>query len=136
MRNLVLIVLLIAGGNALADGNDRYPFADRYQQQQFYQLLKELRCLVCQNQDLLDSNSPFAEDLRDEVYAMLNADYNEQEVLRFLTDRYGDFILFQPPLKNTTYFLWFAPFIFLGLGILLLLYGICRRNKLLGTREV
>lgn len=110
---------------------DRYQFDDPQAQAEFYQLLKELRCLVCQNQDLSDSNASLAEDLRQEVYALIQQGYSKAEVLRYVTDRYGDFILFKPPLQVSTYALWFTPFALLLLATGLLLYRIKRRTILL-----
>ncbi|MEE9451478.1 MAG: cytochrome c-type biogenesis protein [Gammaproteobacteria bacterium] len=110
-----------------AEVTDRYQFDDDQQQILFKQLLKELRCLVCQNQDLSDSNASLAEDLRQEVYALVVRDHNKEEILNFLTDRYGDFILFKPPLKATTYVLWIGPFVLLILAVFLLLRFVRRQ---------
>ena len=124
----ILLLYSLAISLAYALPADRYQFDDSEQRVEFYQLLKELRCLVCQNQDLSDSNAALAEDLRQEVYALLQQGYGKDEVLRYVTDRYGDFILFKPPLKAGTYVLWFAPFVLLVLTVGLLLYRIKRRN--------
>lgn len=114
-----------------ADNRDRYPFDDPDKQQQFYQLLQELRCVVCQNQDLLDSNASLAEDLRNEIYQMIQTGRNKKEIVEFLTSRYGDVVLFLPPLNQSTLLLWFGPFILLVLSVVLLIYGIGRRNRLI-----
>jgi cytochrome c-type biogenesis protein CcmH len=86
----------------------------------YQQLIEELRCLVCQNQSLADSNADLAEDLRTEVYRMLLAGKSDTEIVDFLVQRYGDFVLYQPPLKKTTVLLWLGPFLALGLGGILL----------------
>ena len=98
-----------------------YPFETPKQQAQFRGLLRDLRCLVCQNQDLADSNAGLAKDLRDEVYTHVQAGESDDEIMRYLTMRYGDFILFKPPVKAVTSMLWFGPFVFLvvGLGLFL-----------------
>jgi cytochrome c-type biogenesis protein CcmH len=96
--------------------NDFYPFSDVRQQAQFEHLLRELRCLVCQNQDLADSNASLATDLRNEVYHLVQAGQSDDEIVNFLTIRYGDFILFKPPMKAVTALLWFGPLFFLILG--------------------
>jgi len=94
-----------------------YPFEKPKQQAQFRGLLHELRCLVCQNQDLADSNAGLAKDLRDEVYAHVQAGESDDEIVRYLTMRYGDFILFKPPVKAVTSMLWLGPCLFLVVGL-------------------
>ncbi len=82
----------------------------------YHHLIGELRCLVCQNQSLADSNADLAEDLRDEVYTMLLAGKSDRDIVAFLVNRYGDFVLYRPPVKKTTMLLWFGPFVALALG--------------------
>jgi len=94
-----------------------YPLETPKQQAQFQGLLRELRCLVCQNQDLADSNAGLAKDLRDEVYTHVRAGESDDEIIRYLTARYGDFILFKPPVKSVTLMLWLGPFLFLSVGL-------------------
>ena len=91
-------------------------------------LEKELRCLVCQNQTLAESNAPLAMDLRNQVREQLAAGKSEREVVDFLVARYGDFVLYRPPLKGTTVLLWAGPFLFLALGFYLLLRVLRRRR--------
>jgi cytochrome c-type biogenesis protein CcmH len=86
---------------------------------QFQHLLKDLRCLVCQNQDLADSNADLAKDLRAQVYQMVKEGKSDTEISDFLTARYGDFILFNPPVKAVTFLLWFGPILFLLLGFII-----------------
>lgn len=95
-----------------------YHFETAKQEAQFKHLLTELRCLVCQNQDLADSDAGLAYDLRMKIYNKVREGQSDKEIISYLTERYGDFILFSPPLKMTTVFLWFAPFLFIGLGLL------------------
>lgn len=97
--------------------HDLYPLPTERQASQFRHLLSELRCLVCQNQDLADSNAGLANDLRMEVYNRVKNGQSDREIIDYLTERYGDFILFNPPLKSITAMLWVAPIIFLSLGI-------------------
>lgn len=94
-----------------------YPFDSPKKEAQFHHLLKDLRCLVCQNQDLSDSHAELAQDLRNEVYRMVQEGKSDTEVYDYLTARYGDFILFNPPIKAMTYLLWFGPLGFLILGL-------------------
>jgi len=80
-------------------------------------LENELRCLVCQNQTLADSNAPLAEDLRKEVRDLATGGKSDDEIRAYLVARYGDFVLYKPPVKSTTYVLWFGPFLLLATGV-------------------
>jgi cytochrome c-type biogenesis protein CcmH len=91
-------------------------------------LANELRCLVCQNQTLADSNAPLAVDLRNQIREQLAAGKSEDEVRGFMVARYGDFVLYRPPLKATTIALWVGPFVFLLLGAWLLRRVVRRRT--------
>lgn len=82
----------------------------------YQQLLEELRCLVCQNQTLADSHADLAQDLRNEVYRMLTEGKSDDEVRQFMVARYGDFVLYKPPIKFSTTLLWFGPFILIALS--------------------
>ena len=94
-------------------------------------LAVELRCLVCQNQTLADSNAPLAEDLRREVREMIAKNMSDQEIIDFLVERYGDFVLYRPPLRVTTTLLWIGPFLLLALGGTALILAVRRRQKTL-----
>lgn len=98
-----------------------YSFNSAQKEAQFQYLLKDLRCLVCQNQDLADSNATLAVDLRQQIYDLVQEGKSDQEIIEFLTARYGDFILFNPPIKAVTAILWFGPLVFLVLGFLILI---------------
>ena len=91
-------------------------------------LADELRCLVCQNQTLADSNAPLAVDLRNQIREQLAKGASEREVREFMVARYGDFVLYRPPLKASTLALWFGPFILLAAGAFLLYRLITRRR--------
>ena len=91
-------------------------------------LAHELRCLVCQNQTIADSNAPLAQDLRNQIRDQLKSGKSEREVLDFMTARYGDFVLYRPPLKATTVALWAGPFLLLVGGLWFLLRRIARRK--------
>ena len=81
---------------------------------------KNVRCLVCQNQSIDESAAPLAKDLRILIRKKVKEGHTENEIYKFLTDRYGDFILLKPPLKRSTFMLWFLPFVFLAIGIFIL----------------
>ncbi|HVT62762.1 MAG TPA: cytochrome c-type biogenesis protein [Legionellaceae bacterium] len=109
--------------------HSNYYFESAAQQAQFQGLLHELRCPVCQNQDLADSNAEVAADLRQEVYERVVAHQSDQEIMRYLTERYGDFILFKPPMTLLTSILWFGPLVLFILGIgLFIIFGIRRAS--------
>jgi cytochrome c-type biogenesis protein CcmH len=91
-------------------------------------LAEELRCLVCQNQTLADSNADLALDLRRQIREQLKAGRSERQVIDYLVDRYGDFVLYRPPLKATTVLLWFGPFLLLVLGAFVLVRRIRRQR--------
>ena len=78
---------------------------------------KEVRCLVCQNETLADSRADLALDLRREIREQMKAGKSDEQIAAFLTERYGDFVLYRPPLKPSTYFLWFGPFVLLAGGL-------------------
>lgn len=125
-RWLSLFFILIA--SVCFANNDRYTFASATQQQIFEQLLPKLRCLVCQNQSLADSNAPLAEDLRQQIVQMIQQGATQQQVINYLVQRYGEFVLYQPAWSNKTYLLWLTPFLLLILGMIILCY-LMRRRK-------
>lgn len=87
----------------------------------YLELSEELRCLVCQNQNLIDSNAELADDLRREVAKMLKKGNNKEQVIEFMVERYGDFVLYNPPFKAQTLLLWAGPFVLMFFGIFILL---------------
>jgi cytochrome c-type biogenesis protein CcmH len=93
------------------------------------ELAAELRCLVCQNQSIADSNADLAVDLRRQVREQLGSGKSEREVLDFMVQRYGDFVLYRPPLKASTVLLWGGPFLLLGLGMVLLVRRVRSTNR-------
>ena len=111
MRWLLMVLLLLP---SLAAAGEAAPLAENPQAEaRLKALAVELRCLVCQNQTLADSNAPLAEDLRREVREMIAKNMSDKEIIDFLVTRYGDFVLYRPPLKTTTTLLWVGPFLLL-----------------------
>ena len=90
----------------------------------------ELRCLVCQNQTIADSHADLAQDLRAQVREMLRQGKSEAQILDYMTQRYGDFVLYRPPVKSTTTLLWYGPAALLIGGVLVLILVLRRRSKL------
>ena len=91
-------------------------------------LANELRCLVCQNQTLADSHAPLAVDLRNQIREQLSRGASERDVIDFMVGRYGDFVLYRPPLKASTLLLWFGPFVLLAIGAFFLVRRIRRHG--------
>ena len=96
-------------------------------QQRAYKLAHGLRCLVCQNQTLADSNAPLAHDMRNLIHAQLAEGRSDAQIMRFFEDRYGDFVRYDPPFKPITWLLWLGPFALLALGFWVLLRTLKRR---------
>ena len=119
MRASLLVLALLAGSAAAQD-----PALDK----RVAGLAHELRCLVCQNQTLADSNAPLAVDLRNQIREQLQSGASEREVIDFMVARYGDFVLYRPPLKASTLALWIGPFVLLALGAFLLVRRLVRRR--------
>ena len=127
MRWLFVIILLLP---SLAGAGEARPLADNPQvEARLKALAVELRCLVCQNQTLADSNAPLAEDLRREVREMIAKNMSDKDITDFLVTRYGDFVLYRPPLKPTTTLLWLGPFLLLIGGATALVLVLRRRQK-------
>ncbi len=122
MKPLLFILLLVISINSHAV--DSRQLSDPKQQESYETLTKELRCLVCQNQTIADSNAELASDLRRQVYEMLQQGKSEQEIIRFMTDRYGEFVLYKPAFAGKTSLLWIAPVLFLFMGLMMVFFVI------------
>ena len=105
-------------------------------EERLMKLSRELRCLVCQNETLADSRADLAVDLRNEIREQMKAGKTDQEIIAFLTARYGDFVLYRPPVKATTYFLWFGPFVLLLGGLFLLFRYVKQRRQLIAEKPL
>ena len=125
MKRLLLLVIVSLWVAPMQAAIEAYQFDSPEMEADYYQLIKELRCLVCQNQNLAGSDADLARDLRRETYEMLQQGKSQQEVVDFMVARYGDFVLYRPQFKSSTYLLWLGPFILL----LLVLYLVVRRLR-------
>lgn len=123
------LVLLNSFAACYAETVDQYPFSSRDQEQQFHSLITQLRCLVCQNQDLADSNAGLAKDLRMQVYNMVKEGKTDDQVKQYMVARYGDFVLFKPAFEAKTYVLWLMPFLLLCFGAVIL-WGVVRNRNI------
>ncbi|TMH14809.1 MAG: cytochrome c-type biogenesis protein CcmH [Betaproteobacteria bacterium] len=125
----VLAFLLLAATVPWVYAKEAAPAAaDPALEQRVMTLASELRCLVCQNQTIADSNAPLAEDLRNQVREKMRQGSSDSEILAYMVARYGDFVLYRPPFKLTTALLWFGPLLLLAGGFLVLVRRILRRR--------
>jgi cytochrome c-type biogenesis protein CcmH len=128
-RLLTLLLLCLLASFAMAQvQTEDQPSDDPVIEQRLAKLSHELRCLQCQNQTLADSPSDLAADLRREIRAQMKAGKSDQEIIAFLTQRYGQFILYRPRVTPLTYLLWFGPFVLLLAGLLVLFRYIKQRR--------
>lgn len=125
MKLLALLLCLMPG---MALAQEARPLGENPAvETRLKQLAVELRCLVCQNQTLADSNAPLAEDLRREVREMIAKNMTDDQIIEFLVTRYGDFVRYRPPFKATTLLLWVGPFLLLAAGAAVLMVSLRRR---------
>ena len=134
MKRLFLLLLCLGflafSGRILAQ--EAKPLADDPElEKRVMNLSKELRCLVCQNETLADSRADLAVDLRNEIRDQMKAGKSDKEIIAFLTARYGDFVLYRPPIRPTTYLLWFGPFLLLIIGMVILYKYVRQRSDLI-----
>jgi len=110
-------------------------FSSQEEEKRYNELTLELRCLVCQNQNLADSDAPLAQDLRQEIYDMMQAGQSNDQIKTFMVDRYGDFVLYRPPMQGNTLALWSIPGILLLIGAIAVFFTVRNRNKKLAAQQ-
>ena len=125
----LLVALLAFASVAHAQAIEPMAFTSHAQELRFQHLTRQLRCPMCQNETLADSNAPIARDLRNQIFQMMQQGKNDDEIKQYLVARYSEFVLYDPPLKPGTWLLWFGPLAILlgGAGVVLL--AIRRRNR-------
>lgn len=137
LRFLSLLLICLLASVVMAQVQEQeIPSDDPVIEQRLANLSKELRCLQCQNQTLADSPAGLAADLRREIRLQMKAGKSDQEVIAFLTQRYGDFILYRPRVTFTTYLLWFGPFVLLLAGLWVLFSYIKQRRDLIPEKPL
>ncbi len=124
VRWLILLLLLAPLVHA---GVDVWQFSSPQEEARYNRLTEELRCTVCQNQNIADSNAELAGDLRRKTYEMVSAGKNDQEILDYMVARYGDFVLYRPPFDVETSVLWLGPFVLVVIGFVVL-FKVVRRQ--------
>ncbi len=123
------LILLMIWTTAGAYTLEQFQFDSNQQETDFRTLLEELRCVVCQNETLAGSQANVAQIMREEVYRLVKSGSSPEQVRKHLVTRYGDFVLYNPPLKPSTYPLWFGPFILFGIGGFFLARTLLRKKK-------
>ena len=136
MKRIVFLISLVICFASVALAKEAKPAEDPQIAQRMRALTEQLRCLVCQNETLADSRADLAEDLRKEIREQMKAGKRDQEIIAFLTQRYGDFVLYKPPVKSTTYLLWFGPFVLLFAGTGVLYLYLKKRRELIDDQPL
>ena len=127
-RFFLLLIFVFCMGNVIA--KDAAPLVDDpVTEQRLISISEEMRCLVCQNESLAGSRSDLANDLRREIRILIKEGKSDEQIRSFMVERYGDFVLYRPPVKPITWLLWIGPFVILGIGIVGLLTYLRRRNS-------
>lgn len=130
MKRLAALILL-AGWIQLAGAIDSAPaFDDPVQQERYSKIIHELRCVQCRSQSIADSNVSLAADLRRQVRELMAAGKSDAEITQYMRDRYGDYVLYDPPFNSSTWLLWTAPLILAGVGAVVAVIVIRRKSKL------
>ncbi|WP_020681730.1 cytochrome c-type biogenesis protein [Marinobacterium rhizophilum] len=133
MRQLLIMLLLWLPLSAQA-AIDSFEFRDDEARERFQHLTAELRCPKCQNQNIADSNSPIAQDLRTEIHRMVQQGDSDQDIIDFMVARYGEFVLYRPRVTAQTLALWYGPFVLLAIGAVVVLV-MTRRRKRAGSSD-
>ena len=137
MKRLILLLLIVASLPGVAVAKEAQPAsADPVLEERVMNLSRELRCLVCQNETLADSRADLAEDLRNQIREQMKAGKSDKEIVAYLTQRYGKFILYNPPIDPTTYLLWFGPFVLLLAGLFVLFRFVKQRRELINDQPL
>jgi cytochrome c-type biogenesis protein CcmH len=137
MKLFLVQLLLLFSFSLATSAQEAKPMAeDPELEKRVMKLSQELRCLVCQNETIADSRADLAVDLRNQVREQMRAGKSDKEIITFLTDRYGDFVLYNPPVKPSTYVLWFGPFLLLMAGLALLYRFVRQRRELIIERPL
>ena len=129
LPQVLFALLFFVASIAFAQAIDPLPFKDHAQEVRFQNLTRELRCLVCQNENLADSNADLARDLRHEVFNLMQQGKSDAEIKQYLVDRYSDFVLYDPPVNQRTWLLWFGPLLILIAGGVVVIHTIRKRSQ-------
>jgi cytochrome c-type biogenesis protein CcmH len=131
-RLIIALIGLVLMGGVASSGLavvETYEFSDPAHESRYQDMIAQLRCLVCQNQNLADSNAELARDLRARTYEMINAGASDEDIADFMIARYGDFVLYKPPLRLRTTLLWGGPFALLLIALIVFFFTV-RRSRI------
>lgn len=129
LRRLVFVALLGLAGFVHAQAIEPLPFTNHAQEVRFQHLTAELRCPMCQNETLADSNAPIARDLRNQIFRMMQQGRSNDEIRKYLVDRYSNYVLYDPPLTASTWLLWFGPLLILLAGAAVVVAALRKRQR-------
>lgn len=129
-RLLVSVLLIVMLIPSLVWAKEALPVAEDLEvEKRMLAITMDLRCLVCQNESIADSRADFSNDMRREIRQKIKENKSDEEIIQFLVDRYGDFVLYNPPMKPTTLLLWFGPILLFVIGFISLLTFLKRRRE-------
>ena len=134
LRYFLLMILVCVPLSSMA-AVESYAFDTDEQEATYKKVIAELRCLVCQNQNLADSNAELAQDMRAKAYKMVSEGKTDKEISEFMVARYGDFVLYRPPLKSTTFFLWFGPAVLLIVAAIVIVVFLRKQQQPASSAE-
>ncbi len=129
LRSAVMFVLLMSAVIAAQANIDAFEFKNDQLQKRYQHLAFILRCPKCQNQNIIDSDAPIASDLRQQVHRLLHEDYTDEQILDFMVARYGNFVLYEPPVNSLTYLLWYGPAVLVLIGALVVIMMVRSRKR-------
>ena len=133
IKRLILVIMLATMSLVNAESIEATKFVNAEQESRYKNLVDEIRCPVCQGQSIGGSNAGLAKDLRQKVREMIVSQNSDDEIRDFMVQRYGDFVVFKPPVKKATYILWFAPFIFLGIALFMFIRTLTGKKVVVKT---
>lgn len=128
MRKLLIMLMLLCCAQAFAIDSE-VPFADPGMQARYETLIHGFRCLVCQDETVADSDADLAADFRRQIHAMVAAGKSDAEIKDYMVERYGDYVLYKPPVQASTWLLWTGPFILLTVALLVVILVVRRRAR-------
>ena len=129
LRTLLMATLLLCAGAALAQAIEPLPFKDHTEEVRYQHLTAQLRCPMCQNETLADSNAPIARDLRNQIFQLMQRGQTDAQIKQYLVDRYSEFVLYDPPVARNTWLLWFGPLLILLVGAAAVVATIRKRSR-------
>jgi len=137
LMSIVSMILLLSWTQlTYAESIEAAEFLNNAQETRYRALIDEIRCPVCQGQSIGGSNAGLAKDLREQVRKMIIKDNSNDEIRQFMVDRFGDFVVFKPPMNKNTYLLWYAPFAFLILGLFFFIRSLSSKDKITKSQTI